>query len=73
MTDSNGNQTSAFSVELVGSDAMHDLAVLRIVSDESEEVIKLQPMPMGHSSDLKARAWMFASRDSIAEVAYMHA
>lgn len=55
VSDSNGRLLASYSVELVGSDAMHDLAVLRIVTEEdASEIPYLQPIKMGSSSDLKA-------------------
>lgn len=59
-TDVNGHQAASYSVELVGSDAMHDLAVLRIIptADDGEAGTSsggLEAIQIGRSSDLKVR------------------
>ena len=58
-TDVNGHQAASYSVELAGSDAMHDLAVLRITptADDvgTETISGLEPIQIGRSSELKVR------------------
>lgn len=56
MTDASGSESRTYSVELAGSDAMHDLAVLRITDAEES----LQPMALGKSSELKVCAGITA-------------
>jgi S1-C subfamily serine protease len=53
VTDNDGMLRGSFGVELVGSDAMHDLAVLRIVPEDEMEIQSLLPIKMGSSSDLQ--------------------
>jgi len=53
VTDYDGMLRGSFGVELVGSDAMHDLAVLRIVPEDEMEIQSLLPIKMGSSSDIQ--------------------
>lgn len=57
ISDASGNQSTSYSVELVGSDSMHDIAVLRLVADDS---LELQPMRFGRSAELKVGQDVFA-------------
>lgn len=49
-----------FPAELVGYSVNDDLAVLRIVPEQSEDMPDLQPIPIGESEDLKVGQFVYA-------------